>query len=177
MSAGKMTSSDALKEAIVEEEGLHLTVYADPVGKPTVGAGHLVQTSDGLSIGDAISYDQALQLLESDLEYAEAAVARLVGDLPLYQHEFDALVDLVFNVGEGNTSEQASPKLNAAIAAGDYAGIAAELAYHSAGNAAPPGLVHRSDRRQAMFAQNDYADPRPAGITVKSAQMAPASVS
>lgn len=169
MSANQMTASDALKEAIAEEEGVHLTVYADPIGKPTVGVGHLVRASDGLSIGDMITYDHALRLLESDLKEAENAVARLVGDLPLYQHEYDALVDLVFNVGEGTASKQNSPKLHAAIDVGDYAGMAAELAYHSAENAAPTGLVYRSDRRQAIFENSDYADPRPADMALAGA--------
>ncbi len=169
--AGDLTGSNDLMETIAEEEGVHLTVYADPIGKPTVGVGHLVQAADNLNIGDRISYDRALNLLQQDLKIAEQSVARIVGDLPLYQHEYDALVDLVFNIGEGNASEQGSPKLNAAIMAGDYAGIAEELAYHRAGSAALRGLEYRSERRQAIFELADYADPRPANLALRSPQI------
>jgi len=142
----------------VQAEGVRRTVYSDAIGLPTVGVGHLVTPADGLSVGKQISYDRILDLFDHDLRLAEEAVQRLVGDLPLFQHEFDALVDLIYNVGEGGVSEHSSPRLNAAIAEGNYAAIAAELAYHHAGGAAIGGLVHRSERRIAMFTEADYAD-------------------
>ncbi|WP_340589230.1 lysozyme [Erythrobacter alti] len=169
--ASKRTVSEELKEAIAEEEGVHLTVYADPIGKPTVGVGHLVRAFDNLSVGDVISYERALEFLEQDLKQAEAAVARLTANLPLYQHEYDALVDLVFNIGEGNANKENSPNLNAAIKAGDYAAIAEELAYHTAGNAKLRGLAYRSDRRAAIFQQADYSDPRPRALALRDPQL------
>ncbi len=162
MSAEKLSSSDTFKQALVEEEGIRYTVYRDVAGYPTVGVGHLVLPSDNLQVGDRISHDHAMHLLKQDLQKAEKAVARLVGDLQLYQHEFDALVDLVFNVGEGGVSEHRSPKLNAAIDAGDYDGIAAELDYTAAGGSVANGLIHRSERRAAIFADGNYENPRPA---------------
>src|SRR5690606_24277314 len=100
--------------------------------------------------------------LERDIAQAERAVARLVGDLPLYQNEFDALVDLVFNVGEGNVSAERSPSLNAAIAARDYDSIAAELAYHHAAGQVAKGLIYRSQRRESIFTEASYENPREA---------------
>jgi len=158
-----LRASAHIREALVQEEGVRRTVYRDPIGLPTVGVGHLVTPADGLRVGDEISYDRILDLFERDLRAAEDAVVRLVGDLPLYQHEFDALVDLVYNVGEAGVSAARSPRLNAAIAEGDYAAIAAELAYHHADSRVVGGLIHRSDRRIAMFTAADYADPRIAG--------------
>ncbi len=152
--------SDTLKEALAEEEGVRLTVYRDVAGYPTVGVGHLVRPSDGLRVGDRITYDQALDFLEADLRKAESGVKRLVGDLPLYQHEFDALVDLVYNVGEGNVSEKRSPGLNAAIQTADYDGMANELNYTTAGGQVARGLEIRSERRQSIFMNAAYEDPR-----------------
>ncbi len=172
MHSDLLTSSRALMEAIAEEEGVHLTVYADPIGLPTVGVGHLVTRSDGLSLGDTISYERALDLLEQDLAQAEDAVRRLVGNTPLYQHEFDALVDLVFNVGEGNAGEDGSPGLSRAIALRDYAAMADELAYHHAGDTVLDGLEYRSDRRRAMFELADYSDPRPDEIALAEPEIA-----
>ena len=158
--AALLEVSDAMKQALIEEEGVRYTVYRDVAGYPTVGVGHLVKAGDGLSVGQRISEERALAFLEADLEHAEAAVERLVGDLPLHQHEFDALVDLVFNVGEGNVSPDASPYLNMAIKAGNYTAIAAELEYHQAGEAVAPGLVERSERRTAIFLDGNYENPR-----------------
>jgi GH24 family phage-related lysozyme (muramidase) len=158
--AAKISASDAFKQALIEEEGVRQTVYRDVAGYPTVGVGHLVRSHDGLNVGDRISYDQVLDFLEDDLAIAEEGVRRLVGDLPIYQHEFDALLDLVYNVGEGNVSERKSPRLNAAIEAGDYESIADELHYHHAAGKKARGLEFRSERRAAMFEQASYEDPR-----------------
>jgi len=137
-------------------------VYRDVAGYPTVGVGHLIERSDNLRVGDRVSNNQVLKFLDADLVEAEEGVRQLVGDLELYQHEFDALLDLVYNVGIGNVSPSESPRLNAAIDAGDYQGIADELNYtHAAGRIAR-GLEHRSDRRAEIFMNANYENPRDA---------------
>ena len=162
----RLSASEAMKEALAEEEGVRLTVYRDVAGYPTVGVGHLVTPADGLKVGDTISYERALDLLEKDLKTAEKGVKRLVGDLPLYQHEFDALVDLVYNVGEGNVSPDESPMLNEAIAQRNHDAIAAELDYRHAAGSVAKGLIYRSERRAAIFMEAAYDDPRPIEISV-----------
>ncbi|MGX7895692.1 lysozyme [Tsuneonella sp. HG222] len=159
--AALLRVSGSLKRAMIEEEGVRYTVYRDVAGHPTVGVGHLVTPADGLAVGDRISPGRVLDFLEQDLQIAEAGVARLVGKLPLYQYEFDALVDLVFNVGEGNVSAQNSPRLNAAIDSGDYYAMAEELGYTFAGDAVAAGLVHRSERRENIFTLASYDNTRP----------------
>ena len=158
--AALLKASDAFKQALIEEEGVRYIVYRDVAGYPTVGIGHLVRPEDKLSVGDRISEADALGYLEQDLAEAESGVRRLVGSLPLFQHEFDALLDLVYNVGSGNVSERESPSLNAAIAARDYAAIADELDYTRAGGSIAKGLQYRSERRAAIFKSARYADPR-----------------
>ncbi len=160
--ASQLSVSDEFKEALIEEEGVREVVYRDVAGYPTVGVGHLITPKDNLRVGQRISYDRILELLDQDLKIAEQGVARLVGDLPLYQHEFDALVDLVFNVGEGNVSPAKSPRLNAAIDAGDYQAIADELDYRTAAGKVARGLVYRSERRANMFMSAEYENPREA---------------
>lgn len=160
--AALLSASDTFKEALVEEEGVREVVYRDVAGYPTVGVGHLITPKDGLKVGERVDYDTIMEFLDQDIAIAEEGVKRLVGDLPLYQHEFDALVDLVFNVGEGNVSPGKSPNLNAAIDAGDYEAIADELEYHNAGGALAKGLVYRSERRTNIFLDGEYADPREA---------------
>ncbi|MCT2559098.1 lysozyme [Tsuneonella sp. YG55] len=162
MPASELRTSQQFKEALIQEEGVRDVVYRDVAGYPTVGVGHLVRASDGLSVGDRVSYDRILDFLEQDVAEAEAAVVRVVGDLPLFQHEFDALVDLVYNVGEGNLSARESPGLARAIALRDYEGIASELDYRYAGGDLARGLAYRSERRTQMFLNAAYDDPREA---------------
>ncbi|WP_234033850.1 lysozyme [Qipengyuania gaetbuli] len=158
--AALLKASDAFKQALIEEEGVRYTVYRDVAGYPTVGVGHLVTPGDNLRVGDRIDEDRVLALLDRDLRIAEQGVRKLVGTLPLYQHEFDALLDLVYNVGLGNVSQSESPRLNEAIRARDYEAIAAELEYtHAAGQIAR-GLEFRSERRAQIFMDASYDDPR-----------------
>ena len=161
MNAALLTTSERMHKALAQEEGMRLTVYRDVAGYPTVGIGHLVRPEDGLKVGDRITRDQAMAFLKADLAKAEEAVANVVGDLKLYQHEFDALVDLAYNVGEGTLSPAESPALNRAIATADYDGIAQELDYRFAGGEVAGGLIHRSERRAQIFLEADYADVRP----------------
>ena len=158
--AALLSVSDELLEAMIQEEGARRTVYRDVAGYPTVGVGHLVTPADHLEVGDRVSGDQVLDFLERDIAAAQDSARRLAGDLPLTQNEFDALVDLAFNVGEGNLSAERSPGLNAAIAARDYDAIAAELDYHHAAGHLARGLVYRSERRANIFLQASYGDPR-----------------
>lgn len=154
--AATLRVSESFKHALVQEEGVQDVVYRDCAGFSTVGVGHLVTPADGLRVGDRISDDRILAFLDGDLKEAEGAVARLVGDLPLHQHEFDALVDLVYNVGAGNLTARKSPRLNRAILARDYAAIAAELDYRYAAGQLARGLVHRSEPRTRIFSQAAY---------------------
>jgi len=160
--ASSLRASPSFKQALVEEEGVQDVVYRDIAGLSTVGVGHLVTPADGLRVGDRIGYDRVLSLLDGDLGEAERAVTRLVGDLPLYQHEFDALVDLVYNVGEGNLTPRKSPRLNRAILARDYEAIAGELEYRYAAGQLARGLAYRSERRTRMFTNASYGDVRTA---------------
>ena len=168
VNAKELRASTEFKSALVEEEGVRYTVYRDVAGYPTVGVGHLIDVSDNLRVGDTVSKERVLEFLDVDLQEAEAQVADLVGDLPLYQHEFDALVDLLFNVGPGTVAANKSPRLNAAIEAGDYEAIAAELDYtHAAGKVAR-GLEYRSERRTKMFLDASYEDPREVGASTSA---------
>ena len=161
--ASLIKASEEFKQALIEEEGVRYTVYRDVAGYPTVGVGHLVRPVDKLRVGDRISEQRVLSFLEDDLKTAEQGVRILVGDLPLRQHEFDALLDLVYNVGLGNVSERESPRLNAAIQARDYDAIADELGYTFAAGRVARGLEYRSERRAQIFADASYGDPRETG--------------
>lgn len=92
-----MKTSQTGLQLIREHEGLRLDAYRDPAGIWTIGYGH-TRTARA---GQRITRDQAERLLLQDVVTAENAVKARV-KVPLKQHEFDALVSFVFNVGAGN---------------------------------------------------------------------------
>ncbi|MGH9961303.1 MAG: lysozyme [Pyrinomonadaceae bacterium] len=79
---------------IKESEGLRLDKYQDTSGLWTIGYGHLIKEGE---IYEIISAAKAAEILEEDVEWAENEVNAL--PCKLSQGQFDALVDLVFNVG------------------------------------------------------------------------------
>lgn len=97
------------KKLFQEWEGLELNEYLDSGGAPTIGVGHLMTRSERMSgkiiiNGKGVVYRKGLtvqqcwDLLDQDLDSAEASVNSMV-KVPLNQNQFDALVSFVFNVG------------------------------------------------------------------------------
>lgn len=90
-------SEDGL-DLIKQSEGFRAQTYKDVAGYPTVGYGHKLRP--GESFPNGVTEQQATQILLEDVEMAEAAVGRLV-HVALTQGQYDALVDFVFNLGQG----------------------------------------------------------------------------
>jgi GH24 family phage-related lysozyme (muramidase) len=87
-------------------------------GKHMIGYGHVLTDSElqsnsilvegnQVSIKEVLSAENALKLLKQDIKAAEGWVKSACGDVPLTQQQFDALVDLAWNIGEQkfNTSK------------------------------------------------------------------------
>ena len=64
---------------------------------PTIGFG----TTDGVRMGDKITVERALVKLLADADKYQTAIKGCIGDVPLYQHEFDAYTSLAYNIGTG----------------------------------------------------------------------------
>lgn len=79
-------------------EGYRQRTYLDGSGFPTIGYGHRLLASE--SFPNGIEEAQANGILARDVRGAEQAVTRLV-KVALTQNQFDALVDFVFNLGQG----------------------------------------------------------------------------
>jgi lysozyme len=92
-----MLPSQNAVQLVKASEGVELTAYQDSGGVWTIGYGHTANVVEGQTITQA----QATNLLMLDLATAAAAVNRLV-TVSLNQNQFDALVDFVFNEGQGN---------------------------------------------------------------------------
>jgi lysozyme len=130
-------------------EQCRLTAYQDAVGVWTIGWGH---TGPEVCAGLVWTQAQADTALSNDEHNAVYMVNNLV-QVILTQHEFDALVDFVFNVGGGNfRTSTLLTKLNA----GDYAGAANEFQKwdHAAGRVLA-GLLKRRTEEQNEFNTGD----------------------
>lgn len=130
-------------------EGEKLTAYPDVVGIWTIGVGH-TGFVDGKPVakGMSISAEKSKALLIADLKRFESAVNNAVKIL-LTQNQFDALVSLAFNIGEGAFSRSTLvQKLNV----GDVKGAAEQfLVWKNAGGRFSQGLLNRRQKEKALF--------------------------
>lgn len=99
-----MRTSNAGIDLIAKFEGFRSLPYNDPVGHCTVGYGHLIHrgncTQSDRNEWGTLTPAEGLELLRSDVRHFERAVESLV-NVPLTQHQFDALVSFAFNLGAG----------------------------------------------------------------------------
>lgn len=140
------TSAKGL-DLIKSFEGLELKTYVDAVGILTIGYGH---TGSDVYIGQTITEQQATELLQNDVKWAEESIEKLI-TIPLNQNQFDALVSFVFNVGSGALQESTlRRRLNAKE---DPCSVAKqELPKWVRGNDGPLlGLVRRRSAEADLF--------------------------
>lgn len=144
-----MKASKLSVELIKRFESLRLEVYCCPSGIPTIGYGHTAGVTLGMS---PITAELAEEWLREDLARFEKAVTDAVR-VPLQQHEFDALVAFVFNVG---VSAFRTSTLVRHLNDGDRAGAAAEFPKWNKGTVngklvVMPGLIARRLRERQLF--------------------------
>ena len=136
-------------EFIRQLEGEKLTAYPDIVGIWTIGVGH-TGFVDGKPVarGMAITKEKSKEILTADLKRFESAVNNAV-KVTLTQNQFDALVSLAFNIGEGAFARSTLVnKLNAV----DKKGAAEQfLVWKNAGGRVSQGLLNRRQKEKAMF--------------------------
>src|SRR5258708_4127462 len=87
-------SKQGLQSLTEAFEGCRLVAYKDSGGVFTIGYGHTAHVYEGMTC----TQEQAECWLMQDTQTAEAMVNRLA-HVKLTQGEFDALVDLCFNIG------------------------------------------------------------------------------
>ena len=98
-----MNVSKAAIALIKHHEGVRNRPYRCPANLWTVGVGHLI--GDGKHLPDSwnrtFSQEEIDGILKSDLRRFELGVHKMLPNVPLRQHEFDALVSFCFNLGLG----------------------------------------------------------------------------
>lgn len=146
-------SSDGLEE-IIAHEGEILEVYADPVGLPTLGVGHLLTPSERrtMPVGTKITRAESRAYLRKDLAKFERCINDAV-KVPINQNQFDALVSLAFNIGEANFEKSTVLRL---LNKSNYIDAAeAFLRWNKARKngvlTVLPGLTTRRKRERALF--------------------------
>lgn len=129
---------------IVGHERMVLPTYLDPVGIPTVCAGHTATAK----MGETKTLKQCEELLRQDVRVAESAIKRLV-TVPVTQEQYDALVSFVFNVGSGNFAKSTLLKK---INANDCWGAGAEFSrWNQAQGKVLRGLVIRRESERSQW--------------------------
>ena len=151
--SGGKDISDAGLDFITRHEGLKTKLYNDPANHCTIGVGHLVHKGpcnggEKAEFRDGLTQEEARLLLRSDANVAITAINRLV-QVPLEQHQFDALVSFTFNVGTGAFEKSTLlKKLNE----GNYDEIRAELGkWVKGGGKILPGLQVRRTAEANLF--------------------------
>jgi GH24 family phage-related lysozyme (muramidase) len=150
--------------ALIEEfEGFFARPYDDPAGHATVGFGHLLHRGpvtdadrratwvDGQRTPGQLTSEEARTLLRQQLrDNYEPAVNGL--RLPLAQHQHDALVSFVYNVGGGALA--ATTGIGRALRERRFGDAADELLrWDKAGNPPQPlaGLTRRRRAERTLF--------------------------
>lgn len=125
------------------EETLRLKAYKCPKGVWTIGWGH----TGGIKEGDTCTREQAEAWIRSDLQSAQASLAKFI-NVPVSANQFIALLSLAFNMGAQGVVDKC-PKMLRALNAKAYDGAADEFLDVTNGGLA--GLVARRRREAELM--------------------------
>lgn len=140
-----LTLSASALVGIAVHEGYRGEAYIPVQGdRQTIGFGD----AQGVKPGDTTDPVRALIRLNAQAEAFQHALRACIGPVPMFQHEWDALVSWAFNVG---STAACGSTLVRKLKAGDYAGACAELLrWDRFQGRRLPGLTKR---RQAEYRQ------------------------
>lgn len=117
-------------ETLCIDEGVEYKIYADHLGYPTLGVGHLITENDdehGLPLGTEIEEERVWEAFEGDLDLAIAECHQLFpGDkFEVFPEEVQQIVvNMMFNMGRPRLSK--FKKFIAHLEAGNWADAAVE---------------------------------------------------
>lgn len=140
-----LSLSAAALIGIAVNEGYSDTAYIPVPGDvPTIGFGD----TQGVKPGDKTTPVRALVKLGQHVDSFQSDLRGCIGDVPMYQHEWDAIVSWAYNVG---TTAACNSTLVRKLKAYDYAGACRELLRWDKFKGQPlPGLTKR---RQQEYQQ------------------------
>jgi len=143
--------SERAIKLIKHHEGVRNRPYRCPANLFTVGVGHLI--GDGKSLPESwnrtFTEAEIDGLLKSDLRRFELGVHKMLPNVPLRQHEFDAIISFCFNLGLGCFQRST---LRQALLRGDKkAAMESLVKYCRAGGKILRGLQIRRLDERALF--------------------------
>ena len=149
MIRNKMKISEDGLELIKKFEGCETTAYQDSVGVWTIGFGH----TKGVEEGQTCSIEDAESMLANEMDEYEGYINNMV-KVDLQQHEFDALVAWVYNLGPTNLGESTMLKV---LNGGQFDRVPDEMnRWTRAGGEILEGLVRRRQAESLMFQNLDW---------------------
>jgi lysozyme len=138
-----LTLSASALVGLAVHEGYRDTAYIPVKGdRPTLGFGD----AQGVKPGDRTDPVRALIRLNQQADVFQQQMRRCIGDVPMYQHEWDAVISWAFNVGDRAACGSTLVKK---LQAFDYAGACQELLRWDRFNGAP--LAGLTKRRQEEY--------------------------
>ena len=146
-----MNVSKAGIALIKHHEGVRSRPYRCAANLWTCGVGHLI--GDGKHLPDSwnrtFTKEEIDGLLKSDLRRFELGVHKMLPNVPLRQHEFDAIISFCFNLGLGCFQRST---LRQALLRGDKkAAMESLVKYCRAGGKILRGLQIRRLDEKALF--------------------------
>ena len=138
-------------ELLKHFEGCELKAYQDSVGVWTIGYGHTKGIYEGLEI----TQSEAEKMLQDELPEYEGYITDKVVPM-LQQHEYDALVCWVYNLGPTNLSSSTMlKKLNA----GEFKEVPFQMKrWDKAGGQPLLGLTRRRNAEALLFKGEQWKD-------------------
>jgi len=130
-------------------EGCRLESYKCAAGVPTIGYG----STKLVEMGMTITQEDAEELLLKDIAEFEEFVLE-ASEMPLSQHQFDALVSWTFNLGPSNLNASTMLKV---LNKGEYEDVPAQIKrWNKAGGKVLDGLIRRREAEALLFAGLDW---------------------
>ena len=145
----KMEISQEGLALIKKFEGCELKAYRCPVGKLTIGFGHV----KGVKEGDEWTKEKAEAMLDKELKEYEGYINDLV-NVQLNQNQFDALVAWDYNLGPSNLKQSTMLKV---LNKEDYESVPKEIErWNKANGEVLQGLVRRREAEALLFQGKEW---------------------
>jgi lysozyme len=148
--ASSMQPSDALVARLKQSEGVRLTRYNLGDGGWTIGYGHF--STNLADIPATCTQAQADAWFASDLQAKAVKWVQLYVSVPLTQNQFDALVDVAFNM-----SPRGFKRFADAVNAGQGIDAIAQASISWVAPSLQNGIANRRASEVAMFNNGDYS--------------------
>ena len=144
-----MKISDEGLSLIKHFEGCELKAYRCAANVLTIGYG----STKGVTEDMEITQEGAEELLQEEMHEYEGYINDMV-KVPLEQHQFDAMVSWVFNLGSGNLSSSTLlKKLNNS----EYDEVPEQIKrWNKAGGKVLEGLVRRREAEALLFSGKSW---------------------